>query len=136
MNALAKTLTQYLSIELKTEINQIEQRRDGYSVRSTTGKIIKTKAIILTLPAPQAETLLMSSKLEIDETAMKKLKQITFSPCLIGLFKLSDVPKLPDNGHSDQDLPEGMMRIVDHYKKLYDCFAIYTMTERSISQYN
>jgi hypothetical protein len=72
---------------------------------------------MLTIPAPQAEALLMSSKLEIDETAMEKLKQITFSPCLVGLFKLSHAPKLPENGHLDQDLPKGMMRIVDHYKK-------------------
>ena len=72
---------------------------------------------MLTIPAPQAEALLMSSKLEIDETAMEKLKQITFSPCLVGLFKLSNAPKLPENGHLDQDLPKGMMRIVDHYKK-------------------
>lgn len=58
MNALAKTLTQDLSVELNMEINQIEQRSGGYIVRSTTGEAMKTKAIILTLPAPQAETLL------------------------------------------------------------------------------
>lgn len=58
MNALAKTLTQDLSVELNMAINQIEQRSGGYIVRSTTGEAMKTKAIILTLPAPQAETLL------------------------------------------------------------------------------
>ncbi|MGM0524264.1 MAG: NAD(P)/FAD-dependent oxidoreductase, partial [Bacillota bacterium] len=117
MNALAKTLAKDLSVELKTEISQIEQRSDGYIVRSTTGEAMKTKAIMLTIPAPQAEALLMSSKLEINETAIKKLKQITFNPCLVGLFKLSDTPKLPENGHLNQDLPKGMMRIVDHSKK-------------------
>lgn len=117
MNALAKTLAKDLSVELNMEINQIEQRRDDYSVCSTTGEAMKTKAIMLTIPAPQAEALLMGSKLEIDETAMEKLKQITFNPCFVGLFKLSNAPKLPGNGHLDQDLPKGMMRIVDHYKK-------------------
>lgn len=117
MNALAKTLVKDLSFKLKTEINQIEQQRDGYIVRSTTGEEIKTKAIILTIPAPQAEALLINSKIEINETEMGKLKHITFNPCFVGLLKLSDVPKLPENGHLDQDLPEGMMRIVDHYKK-------------------
>lgn len=117
MNALAKTLAKDLPVQLKTEISQIEQQRDGYIVRSTTGEEIKTKTIILTIPAPQAEALLINSKIEINETEMEKLKHITFNPCFVGLFKLSDTPELPENGHLDQGLPEGMMRIVDHYKK-------------------
>jgi predicted NAD/FAD-dependent oxidoreductase len=53
MNALMKVLAKDLVVQLKTEINQIEQRSDGYIVRSTTGEAIKTKAIMLTIPAPK-----------------------------------------------------------------------------------
>ncbi len=117
MNALAKALATDLPVQLKTEIKKIAQVTDGYRLHSTTGEIFKAKAVILTIPAPQADELLERSHVELNKTAVEQLKTITFNPCLVGLFTLSTSPELPETGHLDQALPQGMMRIVDHHKK-------------------
>ncbi|MGM0751986.1 MAG: NAD(P)/FAD-dependent oxidoreductase [Bacillota bacterium] len=111
MNALAKNLAESLPIKLNTKVSSIRDGRDGpLEVEWDNGEKILGEHIIVTAPVPQALTLLS----EIEGTEMNT---ITFAPCFVGLFTFEKESIIPAPGHKDEQLPPGVERVVDHYKK-------------------
>lgn len=117
MNAFAKKLTEDISVRLQTRITTIKKNATGYTLTTDEGKTIDARAVIVTAPAPQAKTLLENDDLQVDGKVLQKLDAIVIQPCLVGLLHLQQPTNLPNNGHLDRELPEGVMRIVDHQKK-------------------
>lgn len=116
MNKLAKRLASDLPVMLNIEVTSIQLTETGYLLTTMEGDI-QAEQLIVTVPAPQAEALLVNGNVPINQEDLNTLHQIKFSPCLVGIFKLSRPSKLPTLGHLDQNLPEGIIRMVDHYDK-------------------
>lgn len=117
MNALAKALANELPVRLNTEISEIKEQDNGFLLTTTLGEKIYAAAVLVTAPAPQAKALLIRGQLPLAQPVIDQLDAIRFHPCHVGLFQLTEAPPLPESGHLDNDLPEGVMRIVDHYQK-------------------
>ncbi|WP_181347674.1 NAD(P)/FAD-dependent oxidoreductase [Thalassobacillus sp. CUG 92003] len=117
MNQLAYHLAENLPLSLNTEINHLEKRDDEYILKDVEGKVYHTKHLIFTLPVPQTLDLLDASALGISKDAYRSLEQLTFAPTYVGLFEFSQDTSLPEDGHLDKGLPDGVQRIVDHKKK-------------------
>ena len=117
MNGLAKALATDLPVQLNTEIKAIKEQNNGFLLTTASGEDIHAEAVLVTAPAPQAKALFMSGQLPLAQPIIDKLDAIRFNPCHVGLFQLTEAPVLPESGHLDTDLPDGVMRIVDHYQK-------------------
>jgi len=117
MNSFAKTLAEDISVRLQTRIAAIKKNTNGYTLTTDHGEAINAMGVIVTAPAPQAMRLLESEGIEVEAKILQKLDEIVFQPCLVGLFHLQQPTNLPDSGHLDSGLPEGVMRLVDHKKK-------------------
>ncbi|WP_117161775.1 NAD(P)/FAD-dependent oxidoreductase [Paraliobacillus sp. X-1268] len=117
MNAFAKKLAEDISVRLQKRITEIKKNATGYILTTDEGEAINASAVIVTAPAPRAKTLLENDNLKVDAKVLQKLDEIVFQPCLVGLFHLQQHTNLPNSGHLDSELPEGVMRLVDHKKK-------------------
>ncbi|WP_456276652.1 NAD(P)/FAD-dependent oxidoreductase [Bacillus sp. AK128] len=117
MNPLAKNLAEGIPVRLQTRMIDMKKVSGGYIVITDQGESIQARAVIITAPAPQVKALLESDDLQVEAKVLRKLDEIVFLPCLVGLFHLQQPTKLPENGHLDTNLPEGVMRLVDHEKK-------------------
>ncbi|MGP4059286.1 NAD(P)/FAD-dependent oxidoreductase [Halobacillus sp. H74] len=117
MNQLAQHLASDINTSLHTKVVKLLEIDGGYHVYSEDGSEWKTDKILLTMPTPQVVELLKNSKLDIVTAELKRLKEIIFEPTYVGIYHFNHATNLPENGHLDQDLPEGVERIVDHRKK-------------------
>lgn len=116
MNSFAKKLAEDIPVRLQTRIESIHKQSNGYILTTDQGESIHAKAVIVTAPAPQAKALI-ESDLQVKTEVLHKLDEIVFNPCLVGLFHFQEPSNLPNNGHLDMELPDGVMRLVDHQKK-------------------
>lgn len=117
MTPFAKSLAEGISVRLETRIEEIKKHTDGYIIQTNYGESIPARAVIVTVPAPQAKALLESNHLRVEAEVLQKLDEIVFQPCLVGLFHFQQPTNLPSNGHLDNELPDGVLRLVDHEKK-------------------
>lgn len=117
MNALAKRIAKDVSVQLNTRVEKIVETDAGYELVTSNGNVIAASGVIITSPAPQTNEILTSGNVEVRSEAMMKIEDILFFPCLVGLFHLKSPSYLPVSGHVDTDLPEGVLRVVDHQKK-------------------
>ncbi|QPC47864.1 NAD(P)/FAD-dependent oxidoreductase [Mangrovibacillus cuniculi] len=117
MNALAKRIAKNVPVQLNTRVEKIVESDAGYELITSNGDVIAASGVIITSPAPQTTEILTSGNVSLRLDAMRKLEDIIFYPCLVGLFHVKSPSHLPVSGHVDTDLPEGVLRVVDHQKK-------------------
>ncbi|WP_246944950.1 NAD(P)/FAD-dependent oxidoreductase [Bacillus pinisoli] len=117
MNSFAKKLAADIPVRLQTKIEEMKKQPDGYVLTTDQGETIHASAVIVTAPAPQAKALIESGGLRLKADVIQKLEQIVFQPCLVGLFHFIEPTNLPNHGHLDAELPQGVLRLVDHEKK-------------------
>lgn len=117
MNGLAKQLADGIPTLLETRIEKLLENDGGYRVYGADGSEWQTDSLYLTMPAPQVLELFRNSTVSMPEPVKKQLKGILFIPTYVGLFEFNKPTELPGHGHLDQELPEGVERIVDHSKK-------------------
>lgn len=117
MNTLAKRLAEDLDPELNTRITSIKESIGGFQLTSEEGNTCTTGALIITCPLPQTVTLLEESRVSFDPEKFNQIKNVSVSPAFVGLFEVTGETTIPSSGHVDKGLPEGVERIVDHYKK-------------------
>ncbi|UTW68810.1 hypothetical protein KHA80_15635 [Anaerobacillus sp. HL2] len=97
----------------------ISENEQGFVVTSDKG-LLEAKALIMTPPTPLAlEIFGEASDVIINKTVKDQLEAIVFDPCIVAIVQLSEPSKLDALGYTDSKLPEGMERMVDHYKKEY-----------------
>ncbi|MGB7999080.1 MAG: FAD-dependent oxidoreductase [Anaerobacillus sp.] len=119
MNQLVKNLASEVPLHVLSKVERIEKKEEGYLVIPEKGEQVWAKKILLTPPAPQSLQLLEASEVLMTVNATQTLQQIAFNPALVGLVTLKDGAntRLPLYGHQDQNLPEGIERVVDSHAK-------------------
>ncbi|TKD70484.1 NAD(P)/FAD-dependent oxidoreductase [Pseudalkalibacillus hwajinpoensis] len=130
MNQLVKHLASEVPVQLSFKVDRIERDGNSYVLVPEEGDDVKAHTVLLTPPAPQSLQLLQASDSQLSNYAHHSLNRIVFDPALVGLVSLKEgaSTKLPNSGHQDSDLPEGIERIVDSSSKGIS-------TERIISIY-
>lgn len=98
MNRLAKHLAQGLDIRTGERVTYLHQTDTGWQVRCESGLTLTADFLLLTLPAPQALTLLAESGITLAEIDRQAMAAIHYEPCLALLLQLSHPSRLPDPG--------------------------------------
>ncbi|MDQ0482172.1 NAD(P)/FAD-dependent oxidoreductase [Guptibacillus hwajinpoensis] len=140
MNQLVKHIASEVPVQLSYKLNRIERDGDSYTLVSNEGDVVKARTVLLTPPAPQSLELLQSSDIMLSEYTIQSLSRIVFQPALVGLITLNEGVNttLPNSGHQDADLPDGIERVVDSYSKGISnerLISIYATSELSKSLY-
>jgi len=78
---------------------------------------IQARAIILTIPAPQALFLLEKGNIIIEESIKESLKSIEYAPCLSVMLTLEGEHKLMENGFIGTGLNAPLRCLIDNQKK-------------------
>jgi len=117
MNSLAKHLAKGIPTSLHTTVTRIVQNTSGFRLYDENGNEWQSEKVLLTMPVPQIIELLKDSEVRVDSSVYNQLKKVVFEPTYVGIYKFNHPTNLPENGHVDTDLPEGMERMVDHEKK-------------------
>ncbi|MFG6147201.1 NAD(P)/FAD-dependent oxidoreductase [Halobacillus sp. B23F22_1] len=112
MNGLAKHLADGLYVRTHTTVEKWREDDGGFTITAEDSSTWRSKKIIITAPVPQAGALLQKSGL-----GTEALERITFQPTCVGIFHFEKPTTLPASGHIDNQLPAGVERIVDHFKK-------------------
>ncbi|SFK40178.1 hypothetical protein SAMN04487936_11322 [Halobacillus dabanensis] len=117
MNGLAGHLASDLPTSLHTKVVKLLENEGGYRVYGEDGSEWQSDKVLLTMPAPQVVELLKNSHVDVEKEEIKQLKSILFAPTYVGIYHFDGVTDLPESGHVDSGLPDGVERIVDHRKK-------------------
>ncbi|BCB02422.1 NAD(P)/FAD-dependent oxidoreductase [Bacillus sp. KH172YL63] len=108
MNGLAKHLAQPLPVRLNTKVTAIRDGDGPLEVEIEDGRVMSAEHCIVTVPAPQASSLLA----EIGDAST-----VSFAPCFVGMFTFDGASSIPAPGHLDGELPDGVERVADHFQK-------------------
>jgi len=98
MSSIPKYLAQDLHIELQERATLIEGDESGCRVTTEAGHTFRAHALILTIPAPQALTLLRDSTIALPESERLALEAITYQPCLAVIALLNQPSRIPAPG--------------------------------------
>ncbi|WP_082232534.1 NAD(P)/FAD-dependent oxidoreductase [Halobacillus massiliensis] len=112
MERLAEHLADNCEVKYQTKVMKLVKEGGGFQIQTADGKAFKSARVLLTMPAPLMVNLLRNSGIEAES-----FSNLVFKPTYVGIFHLDSSGTIPDSGHLDKDLPEGVERIVDHFKK-------------------
>ncbi len=98
MSAVPKYLADGLTIKTGERVVLIERTDTGCRVRTDTGHHFETDKLILTIPAPQAYTLLRDSNIELAAAELAAFSTITYQPCLAVMVVLNRPSRIPTPG--------------------------------------
>lgn len=98
MSTIPKHLAKDLNIILKERATLIESEGQGCRVTTETGNTYTADALILTIPAPQAATLLQDSDIPLNEAGEHAFSAIIYQPCLAVMVLLKESSKIPEPG--------------------------------------
>ncbi|TFE02289.1 NAD(P)/FAD-dependent oxidoreductase [Jeotgalibacillus salarius] len=113
MNKIAKYLARDLNVRLNEKVVSLSPE-DGVTLSASDQ--LNYDAVILTAPLPQAADLLESSTLSLT-AADKKLREHIFEPAFVGLIELEKNIQVGEYGLLDEELPEGVLKIVNNADK-------------------
>lgn len=98
MSTILKHLAKDLNIILKERATLIESEGTRCRVTTEAGTTYTADALILTIPAPQAATLLQDSKIPLNEAGEHAFAAIVYQPCLAVLALLKEPSHIPAPG--------------------------------------
>lgn len=98
MSAIPKHLAKDLNINFKERATRIESEGTGCRVTTEAGNSYTADALILTIPAPQAATLLQDSKIPLNEAGEHAFAAIIYQPCLAIVVLLKEPSRIPAPG--------------------------------------
>lgn len=116
MNALAKHLAQGLATIVDVRVTRINSTDTGWRVEDERGQIYTSQALLLTPPVPQSLALLDAGQTQLSADDRKALEEITYAPCLAGLFWVNGTVNLPEPG-TIQRLNTPISWIADNQRK-------------------
>ncbi|UOQ45227.1 FAD-dependent oxidoreductase [Halobacillus salinarum] len=117
MNGLAKHLAEGLPVSVNTKVVKIIESAKEFILSDSVGNVWRSEQVLITTPVPQIIDLLKNSEVALSPDSVKSLRSISFLPSYVGIFEFNSSTHLPDHGHLDENLPDGVERIVDHEKK-------------------
>lgn len=116
MSTIPKYLAQGLNIELQQRAMLIESGATGCRVTTESGGTFQADALILTIPSPQALTLLSDSHITLPEFDRIALENIIYQPCLAVIALLNQSSRIPSPGL--QILKKnGIEKVIDNQQK-------------------
>ncbi|WP_273127730.1 NAD(P)/FAD-dependent oxidoreductase [Bacillus weihaiensis] len=116
MNALVKYLASAIPTRLNAKVLQVEVQKGKVRVKlEEKDEMLEASGIIITAPAPQALEILAS--LPLSKEVKSELNQIHFHPCFVLMVTLKGPSNLPMSGYVAENVPVGIDRVVDHFKK-------------------
>ena len=98
MNAVAKHLSDGLIVHTSETVVRIGTRAAGWQVETESGNLYRVDNLLVTIPAPQALTLLKRSGLTLSEADHTALQQIAYQPCIAILASLNQTSQIPAPG--------------------------------------
>ncbi len=98
MNRLAKHLAQGLDTRINVRLTSVTATTHGWECRAEQGQLYSSRALVLTPPMPQTLALLDAGQTQLTAGDRAALEQISFAPCLAGLFWLDGPVHLPEPG--------------------------------------
>ncbi|GAA4403524.1 FAD-dependent oxidoreductase [Nibrella viscosa] len=116
MNAIAKYLARGLDIRTGERANRLVAQASGWQVETEAGTLYQADALLITVPAPQALTLLRDSSIDLTSTGLAVLEEINYQPCLAVMALLNRPSRIPAPGYLKFD--EGPIAwVADNYQK-------------------
>lgn len=102
MNAVAKYLTEGLTIHTSETVVRIgtrsSTRATGWQVETESGNLYRPDNLLITIPAPQALSLLRRSGISLSDANQTVLQSITYQPCIAILVLLDQTSQIPAPG--------------------------------------
>jgi renalase len=98
MTAVPKQLAHHLPIQLNTRLTRVTAVPSGWLAEDEQGGQYRSRALILTPPAPQSLALLAAGGVVLQPDDRRALEHIVYAPCLCGLFHVSGPVHLPAPG--------------------------------------
>ena len=98
MSAIPKYLAKGLTIHLQERATLIESEGTGCRVTTEADNSYSADALILSIPAPQAATLLQDSQIPLNEAGEHAFASIVYQPCLAVLGLLKEASRIPAPG--------------------------------------
>lgn len=116
MNQVAKTLASGLEIILNEQVKSLALEQGAWQVTCLSGSVYYANSIVLTAPVPQSLALLDAGWVALTPEDRAALDDITYLPCLCGLFWVEGDSKLPESGALQRPSHE-IPWIADNLKK-------------------
>lgn len=89
MNVVAKHLTDGLTVHTGETVVRIGTRSSGWQIETQSENLYRADNLLITMPAPQALSLLRRSGLTLPDADLNVLQQITYQPCIAVLALLN-----------------------------------------------
>ena len=87
-----------VSIITNARVTALSQTNHGWNARTENGDTWTARAVVLTLPVPQALALLDAGKTLLDTEERVVLNRVRYAPCLCSLIHIDGDVHLPDPG--------------------------------------
>lgn len=98
MSTIPKHLAKNLNIILQERATRIESEGTRCRVTTEAGNTYTADALILTIPAPQAATLLQDSRIPMNEAGEHAFAAVVYQPCLAVMALLKEPSRIPAPG--------------------------------------
>lgn len=113
MNALAKRLSEELTVQLNERVENVQVEEDGTVTVKTDVTTRSYDRLVMTAPLPQSFELLGS----LVDQIKPALLRLVYSPTFVGLFECAGDVRIGADGILDQELVPGVLKIVDNRQK-------------------
>lgn len=117
MNPLLKKIGEDIPVSLEEKIIRLESDGNTVTLASENGELFIADAAVITAPVPQILTLVEQSALGLSEKIRAQLAAGSYNPCLVGLFELKNSLPLNQSGILDENLPEGIDKVISNEQK-------------------
>ena len=98
INSVAKALASGLTVRTNERVVEISLGGGGWLAQTEAGNAYRADALLITIPAPQALTLVQDSGLKLDSTVLAALSAIVYQPCLSVMVVLNQPSRMPAPG--------------------------------------
>lgn len=95
MNAVAKALAQNLSVLTNETVVSFRAETAGWVVETESGGQYRADSLLITVPAPQALTLVQKSDFALSATDRDALTAITYRPCIAVMVAMNEPSNMP-----------------------------------------
>lgn len=120
MSAIAKYMAQFLNVKTGERVVRLEkiihQENHGWRAVCESGNRFDANNLLITIPAPQALTLLNDSNIGPDEVDMLALETIQYSPCIVVMVVLDKHSLIPSPG-ATRPTQSPISWVADNYQK-------------------
>jgi hypothetical protein len=98
MTAIAKHLTQTLTVQTEQKITHINQSQTAWEAHSETGQHYQAEALVISAPVEQALALIHSGNYRLPDSEHQALQAVAYAPCFAVMAQLDRPSQIPAPG--------------------------------------